>query len=115
MAPRVDDATQTVLAKSLLRNVPAGTRVQQFVKARIVWRNEPALTVPVVSVLRIGGQYFSYVAEPSGQGLVAKQRAVQLGEVIGNDYVVQGGLKPGERVIVSGVQKIGDGMPVRAQ
>jgi RND family efflux transporter MFP subunit len=115
VAPRVDDATQTVLAKSLLRNVPDGTRVQQFVKARIVWRNEPGLTVPVVSVLRIGGQYFNYVAEPSGQGLVAKQRPVQLGEVIGNDYVVQGGLKPGERVIVSGVQKIGDGMPVRAQ
>ena len=84
-------------------------------KARIVWRSEPGLTVPVVSVLRIGGQYFSYVAEPAGQGLVAKQRPVQLGEVIGNDYVVQGGLKPGDRVIVSGMQKIGDGMPVRAQ
>ncbi len=113
VAPRVDDATQTVLAKALLRNVPPGTRVQQYVKTRIVWRSEPGLTVPVVSVLRIGGQYFSFVAEPAGQGLVAKQRPVQLGDVIGNDYIVTGGLKAGDRVIVSGVQKIGDGMPVK--
>jgi RND family efflux transporter MFP subunit len=115
VAPRVDDATQTVLAKALLRDVPAGTRVQQFVKTRIIWHSEPGLTIPVISVLRIGGQYFAYVADNSGEGLVAKQRPVQLGEVIGNDYVVTGGLKAGDRVIVSGVQKIGDGMPVRAQ
>jgi len=115
VAPRVDDSTQTVLAKALLRNVPPGTRVQQFVKTRIIWRNEPGLTVPVVSVLRIGGQYFNFVAEQQGGNLVAKQRPVQVGEVVGNDYVVEGGLKAGDRVIVSGVQKIGDGMPVRAQ
>jgi RND family efflux transporter MFP subunit len=115
VAPRVDDATQTVLAKSLLRDVPAGTRVQQFVKTRIIWHSEQGLTIPLISVLRIGGQYFAYVADNSGEGLVAKQRPVQLGEVIGNDYVVTGGLKAGDRVIVSGVQKIGDGMPVRAQ
>ena len=115
VAPRVDDATQTVLAKALLRQVPPFTRVQQFVRTRVVWRNEPGLTIPVVSVLRIGGQYFCFVAEPSGQGLVARQRPVQLGEIAGNDYVVTGGLKPGDKIIVSGVQKIGDGMPVRPQ
>ena len=115
VAPRVDDATQTVLAKARLRDVPPGTRVQQFVRTRIIWRTEPGLTIPVVSVLRIGGQFFSFVAEQQGGNLVAKQRPVQVGEVIGNDYVVEGGLKAGDRVIVSGVQKIGDGMPVRAQ
>jgi RND family efflux transporter MFP subunit len=115
VAPRVDDATQTVLAKALLKDVPPSTRVQQFVRARVIWRSEPGLTVPIVSVLRIGGQYFVFVAETTEQGLVAKQRPVQIGETIGNDYVVTGGLKPGDRIIVSGVQKIGDGMPVKAQ
>jgi membrane fusion protein (multidrug efflux system) len=37
---------------------------------------------------------------------------VQLGEIIGNDYVVQSGLAPGEQLIVSGLQKIRDGAPV---
>jgi membrane fusion protein (multidrug efflux system) len=34
--------------------------------------------------------------------------------VVGNDYVVSSGLKPGEKLIVSGVQKIRDGSPVNA-
>jgi multidrug efflux pump subunit AcrA (membrane-fusion protein) len=115
VAPRVDDATQTVLVKSLMREVPPQSRVQQFVRARIIWRSAPGLTVPVTAVLRVSGQYFCFVAEQGPQGLVAKQRPVDVGDVIGNDYVVRGGLKPGEKLIVSGIQKIGDGAPVRAE
>ena len=37
---------------------------------------------------------------------------VELGELVGNDYVVLKGLSAGDRLIVSGVQKIGDGAPV---
>ena len=44
----------------------------------------------------------------------AERRAVQLGAMNGNSYVVLGGLKPGEKLIVSGIQKIGDGAPVQA-
>ena len=115
VAPRVDEATQTVLAKSLLREVPPQARVQQFVRARIVWRREPGLTIPLTSVVRVSGQYFCYVAEQGPQGLVARQRPLEVGEVMGNDYVVRSGLKPGDRLIVSGIQKIGNGSPVRAE
>lgn len=113
VAPRADDATQSVLVKSTLRDRPADVRVQQYVRARIVWSNEPALSVPLVSVSRIGGQHFVFVAEQGQQGFVARQRPVTVGEVIGEDYVVQIGLKPGERVIVSNLQKLGDGAPVK--
>jgi RND family efflux transporter MFP subunit len=115
VAPRVDDATQTVLAKVLLKDVPPATRVQQFVRARVIWRTEQALTIPVVSVLRVGAQYFCFVAESSDHGTVARQRPIQVGEMHGNDYVVTGGLKAGDRIIVSGVQKLGDGAPVRPE
>ena len=115
VAPRVDPGTQTVLAKSLLRQVPTSVRVQQFVRTRIIWRSVPGLLIPITAVTRVNGQYFSFVAEPSGQGLVARQRPVQVGELQGNDYVVKGGLKAGDQLIVSGIQKIGDGAPVRAQ
>jgi multidrug efflux pump subunit AcrA (membrane-fusion protein) len=40
---------------------------------------------------------------------------VQVGEIQGNDYVVKSGLKPGDRLIVSGIQKIADGAPVKAE
>src|SRR5213078_4527983 len=65
VAPRVDDATQTVLAKSALRNRPPSVRTQQFVRARIVWRSAPGLTVPITAVTRINGKYFCFVAETS--------------------------------------------------
>ena len=56
-----------------------------------------------------------YVAEESPQGLVARQKPVQLGDVQGNDYVVKGGLKAGDKLIVGGIQKIADGAPVKAE
>jgi RND family efflux transporter MFP subunit len=116
VAPRVDDATQTVLVKAALKDVPPALRLQQFIRARIVWRTEPGVTIPVTAVSRISGQYFCFVAESGPDGaLVARQKPVQVGEILGNDYVVLGGLKAGERLIVSGIQKIRDGAPVQAE
>jgi multidrug efflux pump subunit AcrA (membrane-fusion protein) len=116
VAPRVDPATQTVLAKSLLKDVPPHIKVQQYVRTRVIWRSRPGLTVPIVAALRINGQYFVYVAEQGPQGgLIARQRPVQLGEVEGNNYVVKSGLKAGDKLIVSGIQKIADGAPVQPQ
>jgi RND family efflux transporter MFP subunit len=116
VAPRVDDATQTVQVKSLLREVPPALRVLQFIRARIVWREVQGLRVPVTAVVRISGQYFCFVAEPGeGGGVTARQRPIEVGEMVGNDYVVRSGLKAGEKLIVSGIQKIGNGAPVRAE
>jgi multidrug efflux pump subunit AcrA (membrane-fusion protein) len=71
------------------------------------------LTVPVVAVNRMAGQHFVFVAESGQQGTVARQKPVTVGEIVGDDYVVRNGLEPGERVIVSNVQKLGDGAPVK--
>jgi len=67
----------------------------------------------VLSVARIGGQPFVYVAAQGQSGTVAKQKAVVLGDTIGNDYVVTSGLNAGDKVIVSGIQFLIDGAPVR--
>jgi RND family efflux transporter MFP subunit len=111
IAPSVDDQTQSVLVKAPL---PAGSpfRTDQFVRAQVVWNSNPGLTVPLTAVTRVNGQYFAYVAEKAEGGMVARQRPITLGSVIGNDYVLLNGLKPGEQLIVGGIQKIGDGAPV---
>jgi RND family efflux transporter MFP subunit len=110
----VDDGTQTVLAKAAVGS-RAAFRADQFVRVRIVWTTAPAITIPVVAASRVNGQYFVFVAE-SGDGgaLVARQRSVVLGDVVGSRYLVIKGLKPGDRLIVGGVQKVGDGAPVMA-
>jgi RND family efflux transporter MFP subunit len=113
ISPSVDDATQTVLVKTPIASRGGALRTDQSVRARIVWSTAPAVTVPLVAVSRISGQYFVFVAEPGESGgLVARQRPVTVGPVVGNDYVVMSGLKAGDKVIVAGVQKIGDGAPV---
>ena len=113
IAPRADDATQSVLVKATLRQMPPGIRVMQYVRARLIWNNDPVLTVPVVAVTRVAGQYFVFVAETGQQGSVARQKPVTLGNVVGDEYVVRTGLTAGEQVIVSNIQKIGDGAPVK--
>ncbi|MDP1572529.1 MAG: efflux RND transporter periplasmic adaptor subunit [Vicinamibacterales bacterium] len=115
VAPSVDETTQTVLAKAAIATNTPGFRTSQYVRARIVWRDAPGLTVPLVSVTRINGRYFVFVAETAEGQTIARQRPVDLGDVVGNDYVVRSGLSAGDRLIISGVQKIGDGMPVSPQ
>jgi RND family efflux transporter MFP subunit len=112
VAPSVDPSTQSVLVKAPLA---AGSpfRTDQFVRARLIWAADPGLTVPLVSVIRINGQFFVYVVESAEGKTIARQRAVELGPVIGNNYQVLSGLKPGEQLIVSGTQKIGDGAPIQ--
>lgn len=113
IAPRADDTTQTVLVKATLRRLPPGVRVMQYVRSRIVWSNDPVLAVPIVAVTRVAGQYFVYVAEMRDQSVVARQTPVTVGDIIGEDYVIRTGLMPGARIIVSNVQKLGDGAPVK--
>ena len=103
-----------MLVKTGIRENVARFRTDQFVRAQIVWAADPGLTVPIISLSRVNGQFFAFVAEAGENGAtVARQRAVEVGPVVGNDYVVASGLKAGDRLIVSGIQKVGDGMPVR--
>jgi len=90
-------------------------RVQQYVRVRVVWETSPGLSVPVVAVTRLSGQHFAFVAEPKDDGFVARQRPIKVGDIVGDDYIVLGGIKPGERLIVSGIQKLGDGVPVKPE
>jgi RND family efflux transporter MFP subunit len=113
VAPQVDNAIQGILVKAPVHASLDRFRNAQLVKARVVWSTAPTPTVPVLAVTRIGGQAFVYVAVASGNGHVAKQRAVSLGETIGNNYAVDGGLASGEQVIVSGIQFLNDGVPVQ--
>jgi RND family efflux transporter MFP subunit len=113
ISQQVDNALQGILVKAPLHSSLDKFRNAQLVKARVVWSTAPAPTIPVLAVTRIGGQSFVYVATQSDHGSVAKQRAVTLGDTVGNDYAVNGGLKPGEKVIVSGTQFLIDGAPVK--
>jgi RND family efflux transporter MFP subunit len=113
ISEQVDSGTQGILVKAPIHAPLDKFRALQLVKARVIWSTAPAPTVPVLAVTRIGGQSFVYLAVPEGKDTFARQRAVTLGDTIGNDYSVLGGLKPGEKVIISGTQFLIDGAPVQ--
>jgi RND family efflux transporter MFP subunit len=126
VSPRVDGETQSVLVKGTVPNPGGVMRPSQYVRARIVWKTVEGLVIPVTAVLRVSGQFFAFVAEeskggqpganPSGRGslpgTVARQKPIVVGQIAGDSYVVLSGLKPGDRVVVSGVQRLADGAPI---
>jgi len=116
ISPQVDNATQTVLVKARIANGNDALRQLQFVRARVVYGTHENPEVPILAVTRLAGQYFAFVAEPEkGGAFVARQKALRIGQTVGNDYEVQDGIKPGDKVIVSGTQFLLDGAPVIPQ
>jgi RND family efflux transporter MFP subunit len=116
ISPQVDNTTQTVLVKARIANSNDALRQSQFIRARIVWGVHQNPQVPILAVSRLAGQYFAFVAEPqTGGSYVARQRPLKIGQTVGNDYEVQDGIKPGDKVIVSGTQFLLDGAPVIPQ
>jgi RND family efflux transporter MFP subunit len=112
ISPRVDDQTQTLLVKGQVQNPDATLRAQQFVRARIVWKTADGLLIPVTAVSRLNGALFGFVAETQDGKLVARQRPLKVGPIVGDSYTVLSGIKAGERVVVSGAQKLLDGAPI---
>lgn len=112
VSPQVDNALQGILVKAPIPKSTQRLRNGQIVNARITWAVQDKPTVPVLSVTRIGGQSFVYVAAPNGNGYVAHQVSVNVGEPVGNVYPVVSGLKTGDRVILSGIQLLQNGFPV---
>jgi RND family efflux transporter MFP subunit len=115
ISPQVDTATQSVLAKAPVDQAADKLRSQQLVRARITWNTQPGITIPVVAVSRVSGQYFAFVAEQKDGKDIARQLPLTLGEISGNDYAVLSGLKPGDQVVVSGGQNLADGMSIKIQ
>ena len=116
ISPQVDTTTQTVLVKARITNGNDALRQSQFIRARVVWGTHQNPEVPILAVSRLAGQYFAFVAEPKdGGGFVARQKPLSIGQTVGNDYEVQDGIKPGDKVIISGTQFLMDGAPVIPQ
>ena len=71
-----------------------------------------ALLIPARSVIKLQGLDAVYVI---GEGNKIEQRTVTLGPRVQNDVVVENGLKPGEKIVVDGVQKVQPGGTVSPQ
>jgi RND family efflux transporter MFP subunit len=115
VSPRVDTANQLLLVKAPVPNANHRFRNDQLLHALVVWKQVNKPMIPVTAMSRLGAQSFVFVVGQGPAGAAAQQRPVKLGALIGNSYVIEEGLNPGDTVIVGGTQNLIDGMPVIPQ
>ena len=71
--------------------------------------NQDALLVPQAAVIEVQSMYQVVVVSPESR---SEFRPVEVGDKVGENWIVTKGLKPGERVIVEGFMKVREGTPV---
>ena len=68
-----------------------------------------SIIIPHKAVTELLGEYFVYVLGDSSK---VSQRKLVLGQAVGGNIIVKDGLKPGEKIVVEGVQNLHDGSVV---
>jgi membrane fusion protein, multidrug efflux system len=111
---QVDRGTGTIRARALLDNADRRFTPGLFARVRLLGSGQfKAMLVDDKAVLTDQDRKYVYVVDEKG---TAQRRDVQLGRSADGLRIVQKGLKPGDRVIVDGVQKVFfPGMPVDAK
>ena len=106
-------STGTILVTGLLSNPGSVLRPGFYARARIVAQTlKDAVVVPQRAVSEVQGSYQLGIIGADGK---AEIRPVNVGPRVGSDWVITSGVKPGEKVVVEGLQKIKAGMPVAAK
>jgi len=107
---QMDSQTGTIQIVGAFPNPGNVLRPGQTARVRSVTDlRRGALLVPQRAVAELQGGYQLAVVEPGNRISV---RSVQVGERVGSMWIINAGLKPGERVVAEGTQAVRDGMVV---
>lgn len=108
---RVNPETGTIEARAVIANPQGLLRPGQFARVTLSGGVRPgAIAIPQRAVLE--GPGTKIVLTVNAQGLV-EPRPIQVGDWTGQDWIITGGLKSGDQVIVDGMVKAAPGKPVR--
>lgn len=109
----VDRRTGTLPVRLIVDNARGELLAGQFARVLVdTDRIDNALLLPQRAVQELQGKTSVWVVDAENK---AQSRDVTLGARIGSDWLVQDGLKAGDRVVVEGMQKLKPGAPVNAK
>jgi membrane fusion protein (multidrug efflux system) len=109
----VSAQTGTIQFAAEFPNAEATLRPGGFGRVRIkTGDHKGALLVPQAAVIEVQSVYQVVIV---GSDSKASFRPVKVGDRTGNDWIITDGLKPGEKVVTQGFQKVRDGMTVNAK
>jgi RND family efflux transporter MFP subunit len=112
VSPGVNQSTGTLQVRGIFENSKRTLLPGYFVRVRVPLRAEQALLVPEVAVGSDQAGRYVLVVNPDG---IVEQHRVQLGQTTGEMRVIESGLKPDERVVVSGILDAVPGQKVDPQ
>ncbi len=107
----VDPKTGTLRVRAEFPNARKLLRPGMFGRIQVDLGLRPnSILVPERAVTELQGKNFVWVIGPDNK---ATQRPVKVGGQVGENIVVLDGLKPGERIVVEGLQKVREGAVVK--
>jgi membrane fusion protein (multidrug efflux system) len=108
----VDQGTGSVMVRSVYPNPNNVLLPGMFVRTQLLEGvNDKALIVPEIGVTHDAkGEPTTLVVDTDNK---VQLRVLTASQTYGSNWVVDGGLKPGERVIVEGIQRVQPGMTVK--
>jgi membrane fusion protein (multidrug efflux system) len=109
--PAFNTQTGTFLVRASFANPKGTLRPGQFVRARVSGAVRPkAILVPQRAILQGSKSHFVWVVDNDNK---ARQRVVEVGSWHGDDWFVNEGLKPGERIVVDGAIRVSGDVPLK--
>jgi membrane fusion protein (multidrug efflux system) len=108
----VDASTGTIQARAIIDNPDNELIPGQFLRATVTGVTaDGAISVPEIAVMQSPQGQFVYTVDAGGK---AQANPIVLGQQVGENWIVQSGLKEGDRVITEGVIKVRPGAVVNA-
>jgi membrane fusion protein, multidrug efflux system len=108
----VDVKTGTLRVRAEFPNKDKLLRPGMFARARVdLGTRKDCVVVPQRAVVELQGKTFAWVVTKEN---TASQRPITVAEQVGSGFLVSDGLKPGERIVLEGIQKVREGAPVTA-
>lgn len=106
----VDPTTGAMLVQASFPNPEKLLRPGQFAKVKIKVRTiKDGILIPQRCVMEIQGLYNVFVVDENNN---IATREIMVGSKIGSSWLITEGLKPGEKVVFEGLQKVKDGIVV---
>ena len=103
--------TGTFLIRATFSNPDGDLRPGQFVRVHVKGAIRPNATlVPQQAVLQGAQGYFVWIVDAEGK---AQVRSVEIGDWQGDDWFINKGLSPGDKVITDGIVRLAKGTPVK--
>ena len=107
----VDPTTGAILVQASFPNPEQLLRPGQFAKVRVkAWVAKDAILIPQRCVMEIQGLHNVFVVSTEN---TIETRDIKVGTKFGSSWLISEGLKPGEKVVFEGLQKVKDGAAVK--